>query len=325
MKRDLIVYKLCFTSPLHIASQRGDYAISRKFIPSDVMYAALTACLAKMGEPVPEDGDLGCCISSLFPFSCQDGRDIFFMPNPLTASLSTSTPENIKLRKKIKWLEWALFNKMLAGQDIFSLPDVGMHGEYVVTGNSFDTNFCRSEVSERVTVEDRTGRSDAVPFYMDRVSFKSGSGLFFIAEGDTRTLDKAMRLLALEGIGTDRNVGNGFFEYEKCTVTLDLPNDANHVLALSSFIPESKNQLEEMLASDQSAYELQRRGGWITTPPNQTLRKNVIYMLAAGSVMKWQATDICSFGKIVDLRPDLQEVNHPIWRCGKALFVPVKL
>lgn len=325
MMRELTVYKLRFTTPVHLATQRGDYAISRRSLPSDSLYAAITACLAKRGEAIPDNGDLGCYISSLFPFAHQAGKDILFMPNPLRASVPETRPENLKQRKNIKWVEWSLLGKMLAGQNIFSQPDIFLQGEYAVSDKSFDKDFCKSEVSERVTIEDRTGHSDAMPFFMDRVSFKSGSGLHFIAEGNTDLLDKAIHMLSLEGIGTDRNVGNGFFEYEKCTTALDIPADADHLLALSSFIPESKTQLDEMLSSDEAAYELQRRGGWITTPPNQTLRKNVVYMLSAGSVLKHVAPDICALGKIVDLRPDMQVVQHPIWRCGKALFVPIKV
>ena len=325
MLRELTVYKLRFATPVHFATQRGDYAISRRCLPSDSMYAALTACLAKLGEAIPDDGDLGCCISSLFPFAHQAGKDIMFMPNPFRALVPKAGQENLKQRKNIKWIEWSLFDKMLAGQDIINQPNTFLHGEYAVVDELFDKDFCKSEVSERVTIEDRTGHSDAEPFYVDRVSFKSGSGLYFIAKGNTDLVDKAIHMLSLEGIGTDRNVGNGYFEYEKSTMTLNIPADADHLLALSSFIPESKEQLDDMLSSDKSAYELQRCGGWITTPPNQTLRKNVVYMLSAGSVLKHTASDICTLGKIVDLRPDMQEVQHPIWRCGKALFVPIKM
>ena len=51
-------YKLHFTSPLHIADRHEDESISLKTIQSDTLYAALTSCLAKTGETIPEDGYL---------------------------------------------------------------------------------------------------------------------------------------------------------------------------------------------------------------------------------------------------------------------------
>ncbi len=334
MNKQLTIYKLHFTSPLHIGSVRDDYGTSMTTISSDAMYAALTACLAKSGQDIPDDGDLKCTISNLFPFYQKDAGSeaILFLPRPLQTVVPTDDPLKMKENKKVVWLELTVFNELLNGGNPFE--NCKICGKYLVKQDSpFGTNldkqdytdFVVSQVSERVAIEDRTGQSDAKPFYMDRISFRDHSGLFFIATGDTALLDKAMRLLALEGIGTDRNVGNGFFTYETDTVTFDLPDTAEYVLSLSSFIPESKEQLDGMLSSEKSAYGLQRRGGWITTPPNQSLRKNVIYMLSAGSVLMQDTTGVCTMGRMVDLRPDLQEVGHPVWRNGKALFLPIKL
>lgn len=334
MELQLKIYKLHFTSPLHIGSVREDYGTSQTTISSDAMYAALTACLAKLGKDIPANGDLGCTISSLFPFYQIDKQTdaILFLPKPLQAQVRAKGPTKLKEYKKVCWLEQSAFNQTINGGDPFDT--YAICGKYLMKqdmsfGVEYDkkpySDFVVSQVSERVAIPDRTGHEDAVPFYMDRVSFRDYSGLYFVADGDCALLDETLELLALEGIGTDRNVGNGFFEYETSSITLDLPKDANHVVALSSFIPESKEQLEAMLKSDKAAYELQRRGGWITTYPNQSLRKNVIYMLSAGSVFGYQADSVISLGKIVDLRPDLPEVKHPIWRNGKALFLPIKL
>lgn len=333
MKKQLKIYKLHFTSPVHLSTQRADYGISQTTIPSDTMYAALTACLAKLGEEIPNNGDLGCTISSLFPFYQKGNGDaMYFLPRPLLSESPTAEIKEMKKIKKVAWFEESAFNAMLAGNNPFTSFEI--KGKYLLPkGNDFGkneknedyTDFCHSQVSERVSISDRTMQSDADPFYMDRVFLREKSGLYFIAEGNTELLDKALKLLALEGIGTDRNVGNGFFEYEPTTIEMNLPDNANHILTLSSFCPESKEQLTEMLSSDKATYELQRRGGWITTPPNQSLRKNVIYMLTAGSVLKHDANEICTLGKIVNLKPELSDVKHPIWRCGKALFIPINV
>ena len=64
--RQYTAYLLHFPGPLHIGDVRDDYGVSLKTISSDTMYAAITATLAKIGETIPEDGNLGCTISSLF-------------------------------------------------------------------------------------------------------------------------------------------------------------------------------------------------------------------------------------------------------------------
>ena len=306
-KKQFTVYRLHFTSPLHIGDAREDYGISLKTLSSDTLYAALTATLAKMGESLSDDGDFGCVISSLFPYR-KDTRNAvptYYFPKPLGIRYPKDLKaEDFKKAKKMQWLDLLQFEKALYGQpvEVCENPD-----------------FIKSNVSERVSVS-RDYSEDSKPFYMDRVCFEGDSGLFFIAEGDTAAIDKALPLLALEGIGTDRNVGNGFFEYEKDSLSISLPHDTEYGISLSTFIPESKEQLTTLLANH-SSYELQRRGGWITTPPYNSIRKNVIYAFAAGSVFYGIQSGA---GRIVDLAPQ-GLVKHPIWRCGKALVLPIKM
>lgn len=305
MTKTYTVYCLHFTTPLHIGDTRDDYGISLRTISSDTLYAALTATLAKMGESLPNDGYLGCTISSLFPYyqESEQAEPQYYFPRPLSAKLGEGlTPAEMKAAKKTVWLSQANFEQVLAG--------------HPMAAESAELPFVGSEVSERVEVS-RCGE-DSRPFYMDRLYFKDYSGLFFMTEGDTSLIDRAMPLLAAEGIGTDRNVGNGFFECSKHELTLQLPSDDETVLSLSVFIPEDKAQLEHMLGGS-AAYSLVRRGGWITTPPHNTYRKNAIYAFEAGSVF-------CGLksgdGKIADLAPR-GLVNHPVWRCGKTLVLPI--
>lgn len=306
-KKQFTVYRLHFTSPLHIGDVREDYGISLKTLSSDTLYAALTATLAKMGEKLPDDGDLGCVISSLFPYrkDTRDADPTYYFPKPLGVKYPKDLkPEDFKKAKKMQWLDLQQFEKALNGQPV------------TVCNNP---DFIKSEVSERVSVS-RDYSEDSKPFYMDRVYFEGESGLFFMAEGDTAAIDKALPLLAMEGIGTDRNVGNGFFEYEKGTLFIAVPHDEEYGISLSTFIPESKEQLTSLL-SNHSSYELQRRGGWITTLPYNAIRKNVIYAFSAGSVF---SSIQSGAGKIVDLAPQ-GLVKHPIWRCGKTLVLPIKM
>ena len=240
---------------------------------------------------------------------------------------SKKAVEERKKIKKVAWLDASYFTKILRGEQLFDEQTIGgnaIQGEFM-TDAPIDKDFISSQVSPRVTVS-RDFSEDAKPFYMDRVTFKGYSGLFFIADGDVSLLEKALNLLQHEGIGTDRNVGNGYFEYSKDKIEIDVPDAADFAMSLSSFVPESKEQLQAMLDSDNIAYDFQRRGGWITTPPNNSLRKNVIYAFTSASVFKRQCNGIETFGQAdIDLKPDLPMVTHPIWRCGRAIFLPIKV
>ena len=323
--KEYTVYRLRFTGPLHFSDNRDDYGSSLRTFSSDAMYAALTATLAKMGKEIPADGDLGCIISALFPFYRKDSATppILFFPRPLALALPRLNKENVadaKNMKKVKWLDAGFLRRVVAGEDIFQSESVrpALRGDFLTDGD-FDESFLVSEVLERVAVS--RSFEDAKPFYMERIHFKGDSGLFFLADGNTDLVDEALPLLAAEGIGTDRNVGNGTFEYEKTTLSFDIPEDAEYGVSLSTFIPEGKTQLEGLLAGESVAYELARRGGWISTPPYLSLRKNAIYAFCPGSVFH---SFHSGAGRIVDLAPK-GLVHYPVWRCGKALALPINL
>lgn len=334
-------YRLHFTAPLHISDQREDASISQKTIHSDTFYAALTSCLAKVGKTVPEDGDLGCVISDLFPFYQQkkDDEPTYFLPMPLQSTLpQLADPADAKKVKRVRWVDVKLYDKLLRGEKFF----IGKHDDLTFIQSSYlsatklpedakgSKDFVKSEVMQRVKIEDRTGKEPAMPYYVDRISFKDNSGLYFLAYGDTALLDEALNILEMEGVGTDRYVGYGFFKAikEQDELVIETPDEADHQLALSMFIPESKEQLNNLMNDSRVAYDFIRRGGWITTPPYITLRKNAIHAFLPGSVFS-RTTDKYCLGRIVNLKPEVeinaQTIDHPIWRNRKSIMLPIKL
>jgi CRISPR-associated protein Csm4 len=142
-------------------------------------------------------------------------------------------------------------------------------------------------------------------------------------------LEKGLKILEQEGIGTDRNVGNGFFQYKKDTLELELPDNSNYQMNLSLFLPPDKEQLKEQL-DDQAAYAFKKRGGWISTPPYNTIRKNRIYMFEEGSIFRADTNSPTKSGRIVNLKPNASRLPanlqgiHDIWRNGEAIFIPFK-
>lgn len=326
------IYKLRFTSPLHVGDKREDEGVSMKTIQSDTLIAALTAVLAKVGHEVPDNGDLGFTVSSLFPYYHNEDSGVtsYFLPMPLQSRLPDLEKDKIPLAKSVKKIHWVdddLYPSILAGKNLFNGKSEHfdhIHGEYLTT-RTIPEGFIRSEVCQRVKLESRTFEKDALPYYVDRITFATGAGLYFLASGNTRLLDKGMNVLSQEGMGTDRNVGYGFFDFSTDELTIDTPSDANHVVSMSLLIPANRKQLDELFASDEIAYELIRRGGWITSMPYQQLRKNAIYGFMPGSVFNKPQNESC--GTIVDLAPAIvknSKDSHPVWRDGRAIILPIK-
>lgn len=331
MKNKFKVYKLHFTTPLHIGDERADYGVSLKSFHSDTMYAALTSCLAKVGKKIPNNGNLGFSISSLFPFyqKDKDNKAVYFFPKLLNQQLPKL--ENISKAKKIKkvsWLDASYFEKLINGVSLFEndSDEKRILGAFL-TSVDIESDFISSQVSQRVKVS-RDFSKDAEPFYMDRLFFKEKSGLFFIVEGETKFLEIALNILQHEGVGTDRNVGNGYFEFTIDEIELDLPT-SSIVANLSMFCPENKEQLEKMIDNEKVAYDFIKRGGWITTSPFNSYRKKTIQMFTPASVFKLEEEIDAPkvLGKIVDLNPNLsfENIDHPIFRSGRSIFIPVKI
>ena len=329
------IYKLHFTAPLHVSDPHEDLGNSQKVIHSDTLYAALVSCLAKSGASLPDDGDLGFTVSSLFPYfqKDKDSAPVYFLPIPMQARQVDASM--VKKVKKVQWIDSALYSSVLSGDSLFDGTDKYIpyiqEGYLTVYELPEDVNgskeFVRSEVSQRVTLDSRTGDEDAKPFYVDKIIFRHQAGFYFIAEGDTALLEKALQILSMEGIGTDRNVGYGFFEYSADTLSIDLPESADYQLSLSLLIPESNEQLKALMNSERVAYDFVRRGGWITTYPYTTLRKDAIYGFLPGSVFCKDANTAATvIGKIVDLKPEADlGIAHHIWRNGKAIMLPINL
>lgn len=329
------IYKLHFTSPLHISDRRDDYGKSLRTIQSDTMYAAITDCLAKTGHVIDANGDLGFTISSLFPYyqESENKNSIYFLPMPFQTHMhELKDATKAKTVKKVQWVDSTLYSsKVLQGINVFEESEKFVNqiqASYLTEEElPIDINgskdFIHSEVFQRVKKEDRTGQNEALPYYMDRITFRDFSGLYFIVFGDTTLLDKALKVLALEGIGTDRSVGYGVFDYKKDTIWIDIPTKSDYRISLSFLIPETPEQLNALLASDKVAYDFERRGGWITAPPYSTLRKNAIYGFLPGSVFCDTGKDI--IGKIANLQPYKDEkpmTPYPIWRNGKSIMLP---
>lgn len=323
-------YFLKFNSPLHIGDYKPDsYESSESFIRSDTINAAILASWASKGNADwIGDGNLPFTISSAFPYYMgESGPTLFFprvrIPFPMTSYDASKS----KLVKKISWMDQSYFEAIINAQDFPATAYEDIQNEFLTSVKLPEEGLLIKQVSERVKIpRERNDDNQSEPFYMERIYFNMG-GLYFLATGnELNKLNAALDFLKYEGFGTDRNVGNGFFEWKDSTIDLNLPANAGHSTNLGLYCPNDKASVVAEI-DEKSSYDLIKRGGWITEAGYQTIEKESIYMFSEGSVFN-KSIDIDGKGNI-DLSPrnlpqDLKP-SHPIYRNGKTIFVPVNV
>lgn len=332
----LTAFKLSFQSPLHLGSTRADYDNSETIQHSDTLYAALVSACFTLGlqekkhELIDEAGALkGITLSSLYPFSQQEGKVSYFFPIPFDTVEAAEQGFKKKL-KKSRFLDQYYFNR-IQSRGKQRIPKTAIKGKFVSSIPDFDENFMVRKVFPRARVPRSGHTSETIIYYIERIFFRPGSGLYGIALVEDELAKK--RLLALlsflgdEGIGTDRHVGHGQFKVEEA-IDFDWNSlfsvQSRYQTNLSLFLPENKEQLNTYL-DERSSYKLIKRGGWITTPSYLTFRKQSIHMFQEGGV--FSCTEQIA-GRTVNLVPTNlpgdKEVGIPVYRSGISLFVPIK-
>lgn len=326
------LFRINFKTPLHLSDPRGDYGYSEKLLHSDTLYAALIASLAKIDKlgNISQTGDLGCTISSLFPFIKINNQFRYFFPRSLGNIPVDEKHQKEKLKelKRIAWIEQSCYEQLLNHQEIELGNENGNHinGSFL-SSFPLDKDIMFAQTVPRIAVprSHAENNGDTRIFYMERIYFADNAGLFFLAHGDTRKLEEALHVLQHEGIGTDRNVGQGFFGYEKQdSFVLNTPESATHATNLSLYCPSAKNELAVLQQSESAKWEIVKRGGWINTDGLTGIRKKSVYMFREGSVFQTQNAIL---GKVnIDLTPKAEGlvVDHTIWRCGRSIFIPIK-
>lgn len=330
-----------FKGGLHLArGLTNAYDKTLETLHSDTLKSAIFVCAMQLYGPEKINKSFleKFRISSAFPFfhSTFAKQTIYFFPKPEMVKLpfdllNDQTGKN-KILKKIRFIEKDLFQQLLEGKAGIELEKKNIF-ESFVTNKTIDlrgildkencTDITKTEPFQHVHIPRDYG-SDSVPYYVDKIYFHRNAGLYFLLDATGETKDQvmaAMKLLADNGIGTDRNTGNGQFELgeDKLTLTIPEKEQANYQLNLSLYCPEEQ-EIKDTVS--RSFYSLIKRGGYISSPAkpeNQTIRKKSVYMFTEGSLFPYQVE---RRGKVEDLKPDFAGVGHSIWRDGQPIFLP---
>lgn len=314
------IVKLRFRQPVHFSRGKMDtYESSDTMLHSDTIQAALYVAALQLHSPeVAEAFRKTVRVSSAFPYTDADGC---WLPKPM--GFYPPDAENSKELKKLRFLRSGDFQKLMNGvkpltSDLLSVDQ---------------PEIWKAETTQRVLLDRLTLRG--MPFYLEKlypVAKHKDRGLYFIVEmegGDFPMLQSLMEYLSDTGFGLQRSLGNGVFEFSivEDELKLDLPTNAKSWVNLSLFRP-SENDLNNTLF-DNSYYQLTKRGGWIASPEidsHASLRKKSVMMFSEGSVLSFKdttASSILSRGEIENLKPEWVGFLHPIWRDGRAIFLPI--
>jgi CRISPR-associated protein Csm4 len=320
------IVHLRFQTPLHISrGKTGSYESSQEMLHSDTLAAALyVTALQLYGQTVADEFKDKIRLSSAFPFD----TDGYWLPKPLSFSIDIYGATHRKELKKIKYLRQPVFEKILKGQqpDITELLDANNKAQL--------PSVWQRNVTQRVGI---TYEDESTPFYLEKLYPKDGHkecGLYFLVYTEGAPfpyLQNLLHLLGDNGIGLQRTLGNGQFECDTINQhSLDLSDvKPSAWVALSLYRPTKEDISSDTLKIhfDKSRYELRKRGGWLSSPEEDnhlSLRKKAILMFAEGSVLAFgDANTEGVRGKCEDIKPNYDGFEHPVWRDGRAIFLPM--
>jgi CRISPR type III-A-associated RAMP protein Csm4 len=329
--------RLNFLSPIHLGRGTTDLDKTSAVYHSDALKSALYAVgLSYFPEwgTKPDSFFNSFAISSAFPF-CQSE---FFLPRPhykMTFKFSETLDDNQRKKaKKISYISASLFRQWAQEPELqidLHESQISPGGSYLFSRNITAQAFLQAEIQQRVQVPlEGDDENETRPFYFDRLYFKQDSGLYFLVQFVNEDIRSqvlyTLEILGTLGIGTDRTVGNGLFDFNaKVDLSkFELPYNpqGNLRLNLGLYLP-TKEELREV-DMEKSHWQLIKRGGYLggsSMEKFMSLRKNNIYFFAEGSVFK---TDRALQGRHVNLRPEYNDNDlHPVYRCGQPLFITI--
>lgn len=331
--KDIVAYKLRFTSPLHLGQEGIGLEKTDETIRSDTLFSAFFSCWQLFYD---DDLDnlikkLPFILSSSFPFK----GDEYFFPRPMVkiGEVGEDDPKIGKKIKKVKFISQKFFEDILNGKKISFLEENTLQEGFCLSKKSFKDSpdeekfiYKKHEVP-RVTIDRATNTSEI--FYFNELVFSGDSGLFFLVrflDPKIRTrFEAVLRLLGDEGIGGDKHLGRGHYEIEIVKdFEINLPREnTKYFVSLSLFHP-TKDEVDGGLIKGAS-YDLITRRGWIHSKDAMSLKRKGLRMFVEGSVFKDIGKEIYGDIPIVLEKNKDLGLTHNIYRNGLAFTFPIKV
>lgn len=300
----------------------------------------IESLIGQFKQPVPPFR-----LSSTFIYQEVNGQMTEYLPRPLKFPRNYPIGEDLAFAKTIKTLKYlplSIWQRWYQGEgfaeadrnELIAAAQGRATGSLTQAGTFDYPKAFKIQKLPKVAI-DRTSR--ATNFYHTGVvgyrweylngTLESLSGLYFLVEFPTanpkleQTFFGVLDLLGDEGIGGERSSGAGQFKVEvldldpNWTMVVQFANGTQHSL-MSLFW---QSQITPAMLT-QASYELQERGGWITSHASDgQQRRQAVQMFTEGSVLQFQPA-----GEMADVTPR-QFRTHRVYRSGICLSLPIAL
>ncbi|MDO9547908.1 MAG: type III-A CRISPR-associated RAMP protein Csm4 [Candidatus Marinimicrobia bacterium] len=336
---ELSYYKLKFTSPLHIGTNRPGFEFTDEILHSDTLFSAVINMWAllypgDMALFLPGGGEDSLDfpwfqVSSAFPY--QDS--CFYFPKPFVRlntgdKTNQKDPRIAKKIKQLKYLDQTLFEKAIHNEEI-RIPECSFSGNgqflNAESGQKRSPDQAPFAIYDvpRVVKDRRSGST--MPFSFTRICFQKKAGLWFAAtfseEQWAKRFRAALNLLGDTGIGGDRSVGHGQFSVADTGIMeLKVPADTRHCLTLSLYHPKTA---EIPAIREGASYQIIERKGWIFAGISKPLRRQAVRMFKEGSVFGNSPSCGGDVVKVLD-KDSAPGLDHHIYRYGIAFPIPCR-
>ncbi len=236
------------------------------------------------------------------------------------------TDQGLYLQKGALWL---------SQEEVADLPALMKEKAISRKGNLVkalgEANVWQTGKSPRVTIDRVTNASQI--FHTGRLLLSPGCGFWFgvawlnpnrpmpLSGGNVQeAVNRALNVLTDNGLGAERSVGYGQFNYQAQVQPISLPNPqpGGMFVTLSRYHPQPV-ELPVALAHPLTAYQLVSVAGWLNSPVEKAQRRRRVWLTAEGSIIH-AAESMSVWGNLVDTRPSYNgtQLSHPVWRYGLA-------
>lgn len=122
-----------------------------------------------------------------------------------------------------------------------------------------------------------------------------------------------LKVLADTGIGGERSSGKGLFDDVEVLDEFKLPGLTKYFsILISLFNPKSNSEFQDLLYYD----IVKRGGGSLGTEGDEKSHRKQLLMIKEGAVTRGKPE-----GRIVDVSPEENNLNHNLYRNGKAFLI----
>jgi CRISPR-associated protein Csm4 len=335
------------TNPVHFGELGIGMEETAERIHSDTLYSAWFSAYARLYPqeiealfdrfPIDKEQPIEppFRLSSTFVYSQSAlDADTYYLPTLL--KLPTGYPHGdlkfAKAVRKLKFLPLSVWQRWYQGIGIEADREVdellNKNGELAKVGTFNYGNIFKGQTLPKVAV-DRI--HNATNFYQTSFVYFENGGLYFLFYMPTPDdelygkLKTALNWLGDEGIGGERSSGAGRFTADWLELTPEWKEVIQAKIdqldrALISLFWDTPEVCYSYIEAENTRYQLQERGGWISARSGRQLRRKSVRMFTEGSVFSQPDR-----GRLAVVTPDeLKGKNHhPIYRSGISLSLPV--